>query len=112
MQVSADVSVYDTCHESYRSGGQREQARVFRAPLDPLGDAHTPLGDLSRLIPSHPAFSASPSIVLRRRVGGTVESLVCLSGADDLLACTDALYAVFRINAHLSSLRGDELGCE
>ena len=112
VQVSADISVYDTCHASYRSRGQREQSRVFRAPLDVSGDADTPLGELSRLSPSHPAFAASPSIVLRRRVGGTVESVACFNGADDLLAIADSLYAVFRINAHLSSLRGDELGCE
>ena len=110
VQVSADISVYDTCHQCYRPSAQREQSRVFRAPLDPAGDVETPLGELSRFIPSHPAFAASPSVILRRRVGDSVESVACFSGSDDLLACADSMYAVFRINAHLNSLRGDQLG--
>lgn len=83
---------------------------MFKAPLDPDGGEEIPLGAATRLIPSHPAFSATPSIVLRRRVGDSVQSVACFSGSDDLLACADSMYAVFRINAHLNSLRGEELG--
>jgi hypothetical protein len=108
-QVSADVTVYDTCHASYRSRRHREQARVFKAALDLKGVEETPLGALTRYIPSHPSFAASPSVILRSRDSRSESSIACFGGIDDCLSVADAMYAAFRINAHLSSLRGESL---
>lgn len=87
----------------------REQTRLFTVPVTHEADPHEPLGSITQLIPHHPAFYATPTLLLKRRVNATEESIVCLNPNDELFDGQDVVYAAFRINAHLASLRNQEL---